>query len=43
MDDGGLRKKKGCLGLVLFSSAMCSLRGRVVSESSLREGCRGLR
>lgn len=25
MEEEGLRKKKGCLGLVLFSSVMCSL------------------
>jgi hypothetical protein len=25
MEEEGLRKKKGCLGLVLLSSVMCSL------------------
>lgn len=38
IDDVGLRKKKGCLGLVLFSSVMCSLiSGLVKAEVAVVE------
>jgi hypothetical protein len=39
MDEGGLRKKKGCLGLVLLSSAMCSLWILLVSVGTMRGCC----
>jgi hypothetical protein len=33
MEDEGFKKKKGCLGVALFSSAMCSLDATNASVS----------
>ena len=37
IEDGGLRKKKGCFGLVLLSSAMWSLCGVSTPYSVVRK------